>query len=155
LTVKKSPDERSRWLVNEFSLILTYAVDRFPDGVQEHVIAVADRYGDDGMYGICCALAQTVLKLGFPGIERGDGSLQGDGMLIIEQLSDVDPDPHTLWASRFIATYINGDTDSNVHLFYSARDETPYLVRSVIELISIAADMARLKREELRQGSGS
>lgn len=154
MTAKKSPDERSRWLVDEFSLILTYAVDRDPEGVQEHVIAVADRYGDDGMYGICCALAQTVLKLGFPGIERGDGSLQGDGMLIIEQLSDA-LDPHTLWASRFIATYINGDTDSNVHLFYSARDETPYLVQGVIELISIAADIARLKREELRQGSGS
>lgn len=146
-----TPDsKRSHWLLERFTDILVSAVDRNPDGVFDGIIAVSDRYGDDGMYGVCCALAETVLKLGFPGIERGDGSLEGN-LVVVQQLNSAgSADPPTLWACRFVASYINGDTDSNVHLFFSSRDETDFLSRATMELVAMAADMARHKRDELQ-----
>lgn len=134
------------WLLDRYAELLTCAVDHDGDGVNVAITAVSERLGINGIYAICCALAETVRRLGFPEIERGDGTLTGD-IAIIESAPHA-PAP-MLWATRFVASYINGDSTTQLSLFHSLSDEADFVTHAFSELIDMAADLARAQRNEL------
>lgn len=145
-----SDSKRNNWLHEQFSMILSAAMDGEDESAADHLVAVGTKYGHSGVYGICCALAEAVRVLGFPGVQQGDGSLTGD-IMIVEKLPGSDGDPATLWACRFVVAYINGDRDTCTSLFFGSfghpRAERA-LVSGVTELIIMAADIARAKEAE-------
>lgn len=148
-------DEDKHWLYEKFAQILTAAVDRDADGVASGLGEVALRLDHDGVYSICCALAETVHKLAFPDFVQGDGSLTGD-MAVVDKLSDDADRPPSLWAVRFVVAYMNGDRDTTLALFWGPlQDDNPavpaedILIPGVSALINMAADITRLKEAEL------
>ena len=139
-------DERMEFLADRTMRLLVAAMDRDPEQVSRLLEEIADRYDAQGMYGVCCALAQSVLTLAFPEFKRGDGTLTGD-MLAIDQLPTSTGDPHALWACRFVAAYGNGDMDNTDALFFgSMPDENAH--GGVVALIALAADIARQREQE-------
>lgn len=141
--------ERLEWLSDRTMRLLCAAMDRDAAEAVRLAAEIADTYGTHAMYGVCCALSETVRQFAFPGVKQGDGSLTGD-MLAIKKLPGGKDDPHALWACRFVVAYINGDADTTTALFFgSIRDEEAH-TGGVIALIAMAADIARQKEAEAR-----
>lgn len=150
-------DERTTYLADQVGRILIAAMDRDPESVAGCFGDVGDRYGDDGVYGVCCALASVVHTLVFPQLKRGDGSLAGD-MLAIEKLPGGSDDPHSLWAARFVAAFVNGDDSTTVALFYGTLDtDQDITMGGVAGLVRMAGDVARHTEQhgDTNPGDGS
>lgn len=149
-----SDNERLQWLSERTMRLLCAAMDRDPDEVARLLEEISEAYGGQGMYGVCCALSETVRQFAFPGIKRGDGSLTG-GMLVIERLPGVaeDDGPHDLWAARFVAAYINGDMDTTDALFFGSMGDEDAHAGGVIALIGMAASIARQAEAKHRAAS--
>lgn len=141
------------WIFNQFAVILSAAMDRDSAQVADAIGETGLTYGHEGVYAVCCALAETVRKLGFPDFEQGNGTLTGD-IAIVEKSEVGDQSPASLWAVRFIVAYMNGDSATSTALFYGpleSGDEPAQnaLIAGVVALITIAADIARPKEDEL------
>lgn len=134
--------ERTAWLHRQFEVILEAAMERRADDIIDAISETGERYGGEGVFAICCALAETVRSLAFPDVKQGDGSLTGD-MLIVENLTGKEGHPASLWACRFVVAYVNGDAGNTTSLFFGSMLDPDAHVAGVIELIMIAADMAR------------
>lgn len=141
--------ERMQFLSDRTMRLLCAAMDRDPEEVTRLLGEIAETYDAQGMYGVCCALAQSILTLAFPDVKRGDGSLSGD-MLAIERLPGAFDNPHTLWAARFFAAYANGDMDTADALFFSSMNDEDAHTGGVVALIAFAADIARQKEAEAK-----
>jgi hypothetical protein len=139
--------ERLQWLSERTMRLLCAAMDRDADEVTRLLDEIVGRYNASGMYGVCCALAETVRQFAFPTVQRGDGSLAGD-MLAIERLPGAPDDPHALWAVRFVASYVNGDGDTSTALFFGSLADEDAHCGGVLALIGMAADIARQKEKE-------
>ena len=129
-------DTESRdWLTDRTMRLLCAAMDRDPDETVRLLEEIADEHGQRGMFGVCCAMAETVRRLVFPQI-KGDGSLTGD-MLAIEKLPGAKDDRYTDWAARFVAALFLGSLgDEDLH------------AGGVASLVAMAADIARQKEAE-------
>lgn len=146
-----SPDERTRYLGVQAGRILAAARDRNPGVAADCLEKVGERYGHDGVFGVCCAMAAVVQRLAFPGTKRGDGTLDNEHLAIIQQLPGADPNPDALWAARFVTSYINGDRDTTAALFYGALDFPEEIVAGVVSLVSMAGDVARETEQEITE----
>jgi hypothetical protein len=117
-------------------------VDRDPDETCRLLEEIAEGYGASGMYAACCALAETVRQFAFPSVRRGDGTLTGE-MLVVEQMPGSKGDPRALWACRFVASYINGDSGTSIALFYGSVADEDAHTGGVIALLALAASLTR------------
>lgn len=146
--------ERTRWLVGRMQRLLCAAMDCAGDETARLLEEIGVTHGPAGMYGVCCALAEVVRRLGFPGFEVGDGSLTGD-IAFIEQLDEADnpSDQHDLWAARFVTAYMNGDDDTCFALFSSSMCDEETHAGGVIALVDMAASIAR--QAEAEHGAAS
>ncbi len=147
MTTALNDPERMQFLTDRTMRLLVAAMDRNPEQVSHLLEEIADRYDAQGMYGVCCALAQSVLTLAFPDFKRGDGTLTGD-MLAIDRLPTSTGDPHALWACRFVAAYGNGDMDNTDALFFGSIPDENAHGGGVVALIALAADIARQKEAD-------
>lgn len=134
--------ERLQWLSDRTMRLLCAAMDRDGETVTNLMAEMADRYNAAGIYGVCCALSETIRQFAFPTLKRGDGTLTGD-MLAIEKLPGAKDDPHTQWACRFVVAYINGDSGNTDALFFGTIDDEDLHTGGVVALIAMAADIAR------------
>lgn len=141
--------DRIPWLADQTGRIILAAVDRDPDTVATALAEVGERYGHNGVYGLCCALATAVHQLAFPNFKQGDGTLTGD-MLAIQKLPGAKDEPATEWACRFVATHINGDGPTNADLFFGNLGDEDVLLSGVISLVAMVGDIARQKEAESR-----
>jgi hypothetical protein len=142
--------ERLEWLGERTMRLLCAAMDRDPDEVCRLLDEISERYDAAGMFGVCCALAQSVLTLAFPEFKRGDGTLDDGAMLAVQHLPGASDDPHALWAVRFIAAYANGDMDTTDALFFGSMPDADAHTGGVIALIALAADIARQREAEVK-----
>lgn len=147
MTTDINDPQRMQFLTDRTMRLLCAAMDRDPEEVTRLLAEIADTYDAQGMYGVCCALAQSILTLAFPDQQRGDGSLAGD-MIAIERLPGASDDPHTLWAARFFAAYANGDMDTVDSLFFGSMHDDDAHTGGVVALIAMAADIARQREAE-------
>jgi hypothetical protein len=145
--------ERRDWLTDRTMRLLCAAMDRDPDQVCRLLEEIAETYDASGMYGVCCALAQSVLTLAFPEFKRGDGTLDDGAMLAVQRLPAATDDPHSLWAARFTAAYANGDMDTTDALFFGSMPDEDTHTGGVIALIGMAASIARQREAEAGQPS--
>lgn len=145
--VTQTDPERLEWLSDRTMRVLVAAMDRDGDQVADLLGEIGDAHGAQGMYGVCCALSETVRQFAFPSVRQGDGSLSGD-MIAIQKLPGAKDEPDALFAARFVAAYINGDHDTTTSLFFgSIRDEEAH-AGGVVALIGLAADIARQREAE-------
>lgn len=141
--------EQTKWLYDRFAVLLAAAMDRNDDVCADVLAEVGSVEGHIGVYAICSGMANSVMQLGFPGMQRGDGTLTGD-IAVVQQLSSSDEEPHSLWACRFITAWINGDNARCLDMFSTAVDAGPETaISNVVALIRIASDIARAKEAEL------
>jgi hypothetical protein len=124
--------------------LLAAAIDRDTDTTVGLLEEIGTEYGTHGMYGTCCALAETVRQFAFPKVKQGDGSLTGD-LVFIQQTPGSKGDPYALWAARFVAAYINGDADTSTALFFGNVRDADAHTGGVVALVAMAADLAREK----------
>lgn len=134
--------ERMQFLTDRTMRLLCAAMDRDPEQAANLLGEIGERYGHDGVYGVCCALAEAVRTWAFPTVPRGDGSLTGD-MLILEKLPGAKDDPATDWACRFVTSYINGDDDINTALFFGNLGDQELTIGGVTALIGMAGSIGR------------
>lgn len=145
--------ERIPWLGDRTMRLLCAAMDRDADEVTRLLDEIAQRYDAQGIWGICYALAGAIHKLAFPAVQRGDGTLTGD-MLVIDRIPGASTeDPDALWAARFVVAYVNGDADTANALFYGTMADPNQHAGGVIALIAMAADIARQREAEGRAAS--
>jgi hypothetical protein len=136
------------WLYERFARLMAAAVERDSETTSGIFVEVASRLGDSGVFALCCALAEAVRQYVFPGFTPGDGSLSGD-IAVLEKLTDGPDHPPTLWATRFVAAYLNGDQDTSTALFFGAADDDEeLLIAGLVELVEMAADLARQKQAQ-------
>lgn len=147
MTTDLHDPERMQFLTDRTMRLLCAAMDRNHEEVARLVSEIADTYDAQGMYVVCCALAQSVLTLAYPDFKRGDGTLTGD-LMAIERLPNSTGDPHALWAARFLAAYANGDMDTTDALFFGSMSDEEAHTGGVVALIALAADIARQKEAE-------
>lgn len=141
--------ETTKWLYDRFAVILTAAMDGKADLVADTIAEVGRTEGHDGVYAICCGMAQAVMRLGFPEIQQGDGTLTGD-MMIVDKMPGASDDPAALWACRFVAAHVNGDRERCGDLFFvpiATGDDA--IIGNVVALVIMTADLARTKETEL------
>lgn len=151
MTTDLHDPERMQFLTDRTMRLLCAAMDRNADEVGRLLDEIAGRCNASGMYGVCCALAQSVLTLTWPDFKRGDGSLDDGTMLAIQRMPGREPEadePHSLWAARFLAAYANGDMDTADALFFGSMPDEDAHAGGVIALIALAADIARAKEAE-------
>jgi len=141
--------ERMEFLADRTMRLICAAMDRQPEQASQLIEEMGERYGHDGMYGVCCALAETVRQWVWPEVKRGDGTLTGD-MLAIEKLPSAREDRATDWAVRFVAAYVNGDGDNTTALFFGQLDDQELILGGVIALVAMVGDIGRQKEAEAR-----
>lgn len=144
--------ERSEWLTERMWRLLQAAADRQPEDAVKTLTEIGDTYGSKGMFGICCALAETIRVLTWPDRKPGDGSLTGEMVGVVTEPGFTDrDDPHSLWACRFVAAHCNGDGGTTVSLFYGPLEakDTEAHTGGVIALLAMAGDLARRREQEL------
>jgi hypothetical protein len=142
-------EEAMEWIHDRFARILLAAADRDAEVVAENIDDVSTRYGHPGVYAVCCGMAETIRTLRFPGYEQGDGSLTGD-IAVVQGPADS-PDSSGLWATRFVAAYLNGDAATTCALFFGTleNDESgDALVTGVLRLIAMAAVLGPFLEEK-------
>jgi hypothetical protein len=135
--------ERMQFLTDRTMRLLCAALDRDPDEVIRLLAEISDTYNASGVYGVCCALAQSLLTLTWPEFKRGNGTLDDGVMLAIQKLPGSKDDPHVLWAARFVAAYANGDMDTTDALFFGSMPDEDAHGGGVVALIALVADIAR------------
>lgn len=149
MTQHAADPDRIPWLTDQTGRIIVAAVDRDADTIATALGEIGDRYGHDGVYGVCCALASAVHTLAFPGVKQGDGTLTGD-ILAIEKLPGAKDEPATEWACRFVTSHINGDGPTNTSLFFGNLGDEDLILGGVIALVAMTGDIARQKEAENR-----
>lgn len=155
MTTDLHDPERMQFLTDRTMRLLCAAMDRDADEVARLLGEIADTYDASGMYGVCCALAQSVLTLAWPEFKRGNGTLNDGEMLAIQKIPGGRDDPHTLWAARFLAAYANGDMDTCDALFFGSMPDEDAHAGGVVALIAFAADIARQREAEKDAGEPS
>lgn len=146
-------DARKRFLTDRAMQIICTAADQNFDTVADLIEEVGVAYGHDGVFGVCCALTETVRRLAFPQVSRGDGSLT-DGMIAVQAGRDPADcgEAAVLWSSRFLAAYINGDGAATTSLFYGGLDDRDQTLLNVFALAKMTGDVVREKEQALRGG---
>jgi hypothetical protein len=141
--------EQTNWLYDRFAVLLAAAMDGNDDVCADVLTEVGRKEGHVGVYAICSGMANAVMQLSFPGVQRGDGTLTGD-IAVVRQLSGAGEAPSSLWACRFIVAWMNGDNTRCLDMFSAAVDAGPdTAISNVAALIRIASDIARAKEAEL------
>jgi hypothetical protein len=141
--------EKTAWLYDRFAVLLAAAMDHNGETVADVLVEVNEREGSDGIFAICCALADSIRRLAFPGIEIGDGTLTGD-LAVVEKTSAEAGSEPALWVARFVAAYINGDKTRYADLFFLSLESDQELhLAAVVELLKMTADVARIREAEL------
>lgn len=141
--------EKTKRLYYKFTALLSAAMNRDAEAVADMLAEIGQTEGDDGVYAICCALAHSVVRLGFPDAEPGDGILDGDMMVVETMEGFTGPtDAAALWACRFVAAWFNGDRDTCL-TYFCAEADLDQFARNVWALIGMAACVARAKEPEL------
>lgn len=143
------PDDDNRLLADLMMRLLCAAIDQDLEEVSRLLGEIGDDHGPNAMFGVCCALAEAVRQFAFPEFPRGDGSLTGD-MVAFEKLPGAKTDRETEWACRFVAAYINGDSETTLALFFGSIDDAELHVGGVVALLGMAADLGRQKEAETR-----
>lgn len=139
--------DRIPWLADQTGHLILAAVDRDADTIATTLGEIGARYGHDGIYGVCCALATAVHQLAFPGVKQGDGSLTGD-ILAIEKLPGAKDESATEWACRFVTSHINGDGSTNASLFFANLGDEDLILGGVVALVAMVGDIARHAEQE-------
>jgi len=135
-------------LAEEVQALLGAAVDRDYQAATDLVVRIADQHGAQGVYGLCCALAQMVTTFGF-GVKRGQGfagiAVTGpDGRPVNPDAAPAEARPK-VWATRFVAAYTNDDSATTVALFETSLADPDGHIAGVAALIGMAADVLRSK----------
>jgi hypothetical protein len=116
--------------------VLVAGMNRDAERVATIVCDVAERYGDAGLYSMCCGLANAVEQVAFPP-PRGFAELDMlDGRAPEEQ-----DDQAALWAARFLTASLNGDAKMKTALFYAAEGEQA--AANIIAFVALAAGTIR------------
>lgn len=137
-------DERTLWLTKHTGDLLGAMVIRDPVVAEEAMDAITEKYGETGVLTACYTAAEIARRIAFPNARPGDGTLSGDSMIAVEQAPNVEINPHQLWAARFLAAYINGDTATLAALFFgSAEGNIHDHADGVIALLAMCADLMR------------
>lgn len=128
--------ERVDGLVRAIGDALVAGMDRDAERVATVVCDVAERYGEMGVYSMCCGLANAVEQVAFPP-PRGFAELDMlDGRAPEEQ-----DDQAALWAARFLTASLNADVETKVALFLAATGEQA--AANIAALVALAAGTIR------------
>lgn len=140
------------WMSERASQVILAAVDGEGERVADLLGEIGGRFGDHGMYGLCCALAEAVVRM--EGYERGGSRFYGfevrhqdRGVVAPEDADDEVQD--MMAAMRFVSAYLNRDSDQTLALFHSP--QTPEeAVLLPIGLVKLVGATGRWKLEQTR-----
>jgi hypothetical protein len=118
------------WMTDQTTAIILAAVDGDGAAAATTMDGVAGRYGDHGLYCLCCALAEAIVRMaGYRDQgEPGGPEEPGDHWwgLAVESIDtgqpvapeDLSPDvADMVVAARWVTAYLNGDTAQLFALF--------------------------------------
>lgn len=121
-------DSRTHWLATKTVQIIAGATIRDTDRVVRAIEDVDDRYGPDGLYGVCYGLAESVRCMVWPEVD---------------QLPDAAGSRGALWAARFLAAYVNGDADTASALFYGQLGDHELILDGLAALVEVVGEAGR------------
>ncbi len=113
--------EYIRWLSRRCGDIVLAAVDRDADRAATLICEAGEEYGDEGVYALCCGLAEAIAVMGR--FERGgvhgfEVHQRGRGVIAPEEAgADLEG---AVAAFRFVSAHLNGDEDTKWALFNAA-----------------------------------
>ena len=107
--------------------------------------------GPAAVYSLCCSWAEVVMRLGFGRDVRGGDAVAVMGVLSgtpdnLRQIAPEDAPPQyrsQIWATRFVAAYLNGNDDQTMALFAASMDDEERHVGDVVALIGMVGDVLR------------
>lgn len=109
------------WITPKVHDVIAAAMDFHGAGVADAVCAVGVRYGDDGVYALCCGLAEAIAVLG--GFERTADMRHGFTLLSNatgQQIGPADVAPTAVaevMGLQFLMAHLNGELDQTQALF--------------------------------------
>ena len=109
------------WMADHASNIILAAVDGDGERCAALIVEVGERYGSQGGYGLCCALAEAV----------------------------EDAAQDMMAAVRFVTAYLNRDSDQTLALFHAPRTPEEAMLLPV-GLVKLVGASGRHKLEQSR-----
>lgn len=134
-------NERSIQLTRYTGDLLGAMVVRDPQAAMEAMEAITAEYGDKGVFTACYTASEIVRRIAFPNMPRGNGTLNGPIVGIDAKANNLPG--HHLWAVRFFAAYVNGDTATTNALFTCHRDDPDSFAAGVGSLLAMCAETLR------------
>lgn len=133
------------WLLEEVQAVIRYAID----GQAERVIESLERIGNEGgeaaMFSACFAWATAVGHMS--GMVEAAREADGVAVVPLDGQPIDDRSPGT-FAARFLACALNGDTGMAHALFAASLTDVAYHRSCVIALISMMAQIGRIKQAD-------
>jgi hypothetical protein len=133
-----SPDQAEE-LTRVVADLVAAGLDRDVDRLATLVCDVGERFGDRGIYSICCGLANVAEQIAFPPL-RGFAQLD----MVDGRPPEEQDDQASLWAARFVTASLNADSDTRMALFLALTDENAG--DSLAALITMTTDLVRASR---------
>ena len=133
--------EQAAELTNRCVTILAAAIDRDADAAGREITQIAETSGDAGVFCVATAVAEAVRRSAYP--YNGTASVQ---MLTGGEPEDLSPDLRAeLFAARFLAAHVNGDSQTAMALFRAPilAEDDEQACRNVAALVNLAASIAR------------
>lgn len=149
------PDFDKAWMLQQATTVILASVDGDADAATRAVCDVGDRYGWQGGYALCCALAESIAQMADLNLDR-DGDFYG--FEVFDQRTGRILDPgqaddgrHAVVAMRFVVAHVNGDAPQKLALF-----DAPETPEQAMELpLGLMTLVAAYGRAKLAEGGGS
>lgn len=153
-------DEHLRQLTDVSMRVMVASMDRDAETVARLLTDTAT--GDHGpadLYSLCCSWADVIMRIGLGHSQRGSGvaamgvlTLGPDG---VGRIAPEDAPPQyrsEIWATRFVAAYVNDDSDTTTALFTTSVDRGEEHVADVVALVGMVGDVLRDRQHQLDGG---
>lgn len=119
------------------------AIDTNTEAVAHEITRIGTTYGHQGIYIMCCGLADLVKQIAYPNTDPAAGDLA-----TVETLEGYDPTNQTaLFAARFVVCSLNGDGLTRAALFFAPINAGDHerTIGNVVALVGLAAGLGKLR----------
>lgn len=145
-------EDEIRELTDAAVALLLRSADEDVDECARIVTTVGEKYGHDGVFRLCCAMANATGIIMGVGRDKGTDPDHGMVSLLVVRggklINSQDVDPRLqpdVWAYQFVATYVNDGPGNAWPLFVANLNDQTRTVDNISALIRMAGRWARWK----------